>query len=199
MIEGSFNGPRLRGRQLFILCLTHFTVPVSFAGYKVTPFLTKVDVTNYSNHLNLTVHIASTSNENRINLEINTLHKVPNPRIIVVIWIHVGPGAALQTLFYNQTIDICTFIKNPGTHRLVLVVYREMRRHGSIPTDCPVPSGSYMFTGISTNQMRFPSFFTQTNFRLDITGLIGPSKVRILDSRWYGVINKVKCTAADRC
>uniref|UniRef100_A0A182W210 Uncharacterized protein n=1 Tax=Anopheles minimus TaxID=112268 RepID=A0A182W210_9DIPT len=146
----------------------------------------------------LVVKLESTSNENRINVEIYTLQKIIQPRVIVILWLDVGSGA-LQAPFYNQTVDYCTFMKKPGTIRMVQVVYRELRRHGNVPTECPIPSGLYTFNGLSTNQMRFPSFFTQANFMMDLIGLTGVAKVRTVDTRWYGIINRVKCTAADRC
>ncbi|XP_050079790.1 uncharacterized protein LOC126567616 [Anopheles maculipalpis] len=116
----------------------------------------------------------------------------------IVLWLDVGSGT-LQAPFYNQTIDFCSLLKNPGSHRMVQIVYREMRRHGNMPTGCPIPAVLYKFHGISTSQMRLPPFFTQTDFMVDIIGLTGTAGVRTIEMRWYGVVNKVKCTATARC
>uniref|UniRef100_A0A182W213 Uncharacterized protein n=1 Tax=Anopheles minimus TaxID=112268 RepID=A0A182W213_9DIPT len=178
-------------RKLFFLCLTLnvVSVAVSFAAFKATPFLTKVDVKNYLDSFNITIHVESTSNENRINVEMITSQNIPQPRVIVSLWLDVGTGV-LQKPFYNQTIDICTLIKNPNTHRLVQIVYRELRRHGNLPTGCPIPITVYKFRGISTSQMRLPTFFT-LDFMLDIIGLAGTTKIRTFESRWYGVVHRL--------
>uniref|UniRef100_A0A182RKE0 Uncharacterized protein n=1 Tax=Anopheles funestus TaxID=62324 RepID=A0A182RKE0_ANOFN len=144
------------------------------------------------------MQIISTTNQNRINVDIKALQTMYSPRAIVVLWLDVASGA-LKAPFYNQTIDICSLIKNPGTHRLVQIIYRELKRNGNMPTGCPIATGLYTFHGISPGQMRFPPFFKQADFIMDIIGLEGMAKVHSIDTRWHGTMHKVKCTARERC
>uniref|UniRef100_A0A182N304 Uncharacterized protein n=1 Tax=Anopheles dirus TaxID=7168 RepID=A0A182N304_9DIPT len=188
----------LRSRSVHLFLVLDVVQSVSLARYKIIPFVTHANVTNNSAFINATVEIIATASENRINFDFTVAQPIYGPRLTVVLWLDLAAGA-LQAPFYNQTIDVCSLLKNPGAHRMVLLVYRELRRHGTLPTGCPIPVGLYKFRGISTNQMRLPPFFTQSDFMVDIIGLTSMTKAHTIDTRWYGVINYVKCIAADRC
>uniref|UniRef100_A0A4Y0BV08 Uncharacterized protein n=1 Tax=Anopheles funestus TaxID=62324 RepID=A0A4Y0BV08_ANOFN len=183
---------------VLLLMLNSTSVTVSLTKYKLTPYVTHVEVTNNLKFVNFTAEILPTMNENRVNIDFYVIQPVYNPRIISTLWLDVGSGA-LKAPFYNQTVDFCSLIRNPGAHRLVQIVYRELKRHGNMPTGCPIARGLYKFRGISPGQMRLPPFLNRLDFMLDVIGLGGKERIHIFDSRWNGVINKVKCTAADRC
>ncbi|XP_035794080.1 uncharacterized protein LOC118467557 [Anopheles albimanus] len=111
-----------------------------------------------------------------------------SPQLRIAVWIS-SRGSHLYPI-YNTTLPFCEFLRRPESHRLVRIVYNEVRRYGSVPNRCPINPGTYAFNNITLKQLDFPSFLVETEYVLDMSGLFGSKMEHCVEIRVKGTLKK---------
>uniref|UniRef100_A0A182LV43 Uncharacterized protein n=1 Tax=Anopheles culicifacies TaxID=139723 RepID=A0A182LV43_9DIPT len=109
-----------------------------------------------------------TPTETKINVAFTVNQPLADLWMNMVLWVDVAAGA-IKAPLQNHTLDFCKFLKTPSVHRLLSIIHREVKRSGNMPAGCPILPNIYQFRGLSTNTIRLPLFFPQTNFVMHVS------------------------------
>ncbi|XP_035787051.1 uncharacterized protein LOC118464093 [Anopheles albimanus] len=164
----------------------------------MVPFLQRCQVLNNFKYLNTSLTIRNTASISRMDYVLDISKTITEPMIGMVLWLE-GPMSTLRAPLYNRTTDLCSFLQHPEMHRLPLIVYREIKANGNMPTRCPFLPGPYHFSNVAVSRMRLPSFFFISEYRIDIDVTRRSTGERYTQIQCIGSIKKVKCAANERC
>uniref|UniRef100_A0A182LRD6 Uncharacterized protein n=1 Tax=Anopheles culicifacies TaxID=139723 RepID=A0A182LRD6_9DIPT len=118
----------------------------------------------------------------------------------------VGNGTVRNALV-KRAVDLCFYMQNPNSDRLLKVVYDYVRQRTNLPKRCPVPAASYHIRNVRPADVPVPTFIPEAEFimeliyRNELTAayyvVTGESKNRILQ-RMVDLCAYVKRPSTDR-
>ncbi|KFB46776.1 AGAP011006-PA-like protein [Anopheles sinensis] len=177
-----------------LLCIIILSIPnnIVFAVVsKMTIALTKAEVTSDQKYLNASARISRYTVEPYFTIDMTfvILQKLNDLTMRVR---HIVPLAGRENVFYDVTVDFCNFLKRP-THSILKLVFEEVKKHGPMPTSCPIFPTRAIFSNISMNKVRIPPYMPETRFQMVINGWTGTKqgKVDIYEGRWFGRLKKM--------
>ncbi|KFB46780.1 AGAP011006-PA-like protein [Anopheles sinensis] len=159
---------------------------------KMTIVLTKAEVVSDQKFLNASVRISRYTVEPYFTFDMTfvVLQKINDMSLRVrhFVWL-----AGTENVFYDVTVDFCNFLKRP-THSILKLVFEEIKKHGPMPTSCPIFPKRAIFSNISLNKARIPPYVPESKFKLVINAWIGSQQVEIYEGRWFGRLKKIVAT-----
>ncbi|KFB46787.1 AGAP010992-PA-like protein [Anopheles sinensis] len=95
---------------------------------------------------------------------------------------------SLDKAIYNRTVNFCTYLRRPGTERVLQMIYEDLNRRGNLPKSCPVLVTTYSFN-TSFDSFRLPPFLPESKFRFDLN--FHHAHEPYFESHWFGTLRKV--------
>uniref|UniRef100_A0A182N307 Uncharacterized protein n=1 Tax=Anopheles dirus TaxID=7168 RepID=A0A182N307_9DIPT len=148
---------------------------------------TKIETQGYGKSLNMSCAFRPTSSlaNQTFDCDIEVMREIKDLKLVVNYYV-VPLKNVLRTLLFTRSLDMCFFVRNPKSDRLVNVVYSYIKARSNLPSRCPVPVGSYYIRDMLLADVQIPAFLPETDFILEE---IYRSEVRhemLLEYRFHG-------------
>uniref|UniRef100_A0A182Q301 Uncharacterized protein n=1 Tax=Anopheles farauti TaxID=69004 RepID=A0A182Q301_9DIPT len=129
---------------------------------------TKMEVKSHGKHLNGTCSFRPNSwlKNQTIDCYVDVLREIKELKLIVNYYV-MALKNVVRTLLFTRSVDLCFFIRNPKSDRLVNIVYNYIRNRSNFPLRCPVPVGSYYILNMIISDVQIPAFLPETDFLLE--------------------------------
>ncbi|KFB46772.1 AGAP011006-PA-like protein [Anopheles sinensis] len=176
---------------LFIIILSIPSTVVYAVMSKMTIALTKAEVVSDQKYLNASVRISRFTTEPYFTFDMTfvVLQKLNDLSLQVrhLVWL-----AGRENVFFDVTVDLCSFYKRPN-HSILKLVFEEIKKHGPVPTSCPIFPKRFVYSNISLNKIRIPPYIPETRFQMVINAWTGSKQgnVVIYEGRWFGRLKKI--------
>uniref|UniRef100_A0A182PUL0 Uncharacterized protein n=1 Tax=Anopheles epiroticus TaxID=199890 RepID=A0A182PUL0_9DIPT len=103
----------------------------------------------------------------------------------------VSRNGSTQSALLKRHVDLCFFLRNPKSDRIINRVYQIVRANGNMPTKCPFGPGCFYMRNLKPSEIPIPLFLPEAEFMLQ---LIYRSEVRsepLAEFRFYGKLVRI--------
>ncbi|XP_052892177.1 uncharacterized protein LOC128300225 [Anopheles moucheti] len=148
---------------------------------------TKMETNYYGKFVNMTCTFRpnlSLANQT-VDCDIEILRDIQDVKLTVTYYA-VALNKLVQTVLLKRSIDMCFFIQNPRSDRLVNSVYNYVKVHSNLPTKCPLRTANYYIRGIRPSAVPIPSFLPESEFILEEVYRSESRHETLLEFRFYG-------------
>ncbi|XP_053660336.1 uncharacterized protein LOC128709362 [Anopheles marshallii] len=125
-----------------------------------------------------------------IDFEVEVTRQIKDMKLVLAYY--SGPkNVTTQNALLKRHVDLCFFLRNPKSDRLVNVVYQLVKNNGNMPTKCPFGPGSFYMRNLKPATIPIPPFLPEAEF---IFELIYRSEVRsepLVEFRVYGKLMRI--------
>uniref|UniRef100_A0A182W207 Uncharacterized protein n=1 Tax=Anopheles minimus TaxID=112268 RepID=A0A182W207_9DIPT len=125
-----------------------------------------------------------------IDFEVEVTRQIKDMKLVLAYY--SGPkNVTTQNALLKRHVDLCFFLRNPKSDRLVNVVYQLVKDNGNMPTKCPFGPGSFYMRDLKPATIPIPPFLPEAEF---IFELIYRSEVRsepLVEFRYYGKLMRL--------
>uniref|UniRef100_A0A182QJM6 Uncharacterized protein n=1 Tax=Anopheles farauti TaxID=69004 RepID=A0A182QJM6_9DIPT len=120
-----------------------------------------------------------------LGFEIDILRTLKDAKFLLLLNA-VTKSGTMQTVLLKRQIDLCFFLRNPKSDRLMKTVYDYVRERSHIPARCPFTPGSYYMRNMRLVDAPIPAFLPETEFILDIIYYSEVRAEKQVEFRIYG-------------
>ncbi|XP_058124849.1 LOW QUALITY PROTEIN: uncharacterized protein LOC131285419 [Anopheles ziemanni] len=160
------------------------TLSVGFVTSKLIVQMSRVEVINHRMDIvNATASIRriGTRGNYVADFTVAVFKQLTDLQVTTSYYIPAFDGS-LDKPIYNRTVNFCTYLRRPGTDRILQMIYEDLNRRGNLPKSCPVTIGTYSFN-TSFDSFRLPGFLPESNFRFDLN--FHQRREPYFDSNWF--------------
>ncbi|XP_035898953.1 uncharacterized protein LOC118506223 [Anopheles stephensi] len=151
---------------VIILCIPF---PTTNAFVKLIPVGSKVNI-NYSIrtfNISYIFHQPTSVTNQSLEFQIDIKRSVKDVKLQLVYHGLTKNGTVSSVLLKRQ-VDLCAFLRNTKSDRLLKSVYDYINERSIIPTRCPFAPGRYYMCNIRFADVPVPAFLPESDFILDI-------------------------------
>uniref|UniRef100_A0A3F2YTY0 Uncharacterized protein n=1 Tax=Anopheles christyi TaxID=43041 RepID=A0A3F2YTY0_9DIPT len=178
----------------FVLCPLHINITDSFVAVStkmIIPVLSKVVCKFDERLINISYVFEqpdSTTNQS-LSFEAQTIRELKDMKMTVAYY--VVSSESMNRLI-KRTVDVCTYVKRPGSDRLVKVVYDHMARNNRLPTVCPIPAREkFYIRNLRPAAISIPGFLPESNFIFDTSFHTGALVQPLFQLRYHGRLVRI--------
>ncbi|XP_041784340.1 uncharacterized protein LOC121600100 [Anopheles merus] len=150
-------------------------------------YVKKLEYTLHSPIFNISYrinHPQSYANQS-LDIFVDITRKVKDLRLLF-IYNSVTSNGSTQHAIIKRSIDMCFFMRNPRSDRLLKSFYDYIRGHTTIPLKCPLPPGSYIIRDVRPSDAPLPAFLPNVEFVLELIYHSELLAEKLMEYRVYG-------------
>ncbi|XP_052890819.1 uncharacterized protein LOC128299026 [Anopheles moucheti] len=172
---------------LFILVLIPLCMEQANAFIKLVGVAKKIEFISLTRAFNVSykVHYPKSVTNQSIDLDIDVTRTIKDLRL-TFLYHTVTRNGTVQNALIRRPIDICFFLRNPKSDRLVKTVYDYVNDRSILPTRCPFGPGSYSARNIRTSDVPVPAFLPPAEFLLELLYYSEVRAEKLMEFRVHG-------------
>ncbi|XP_053668099.1 uncharacterized protein LOC128718501 [Anopheles marshallii] len=184
---------KFMGSFLFLsIVLMSFRVEVVNAFVKLVIFGTKVELKNNFKTFNVSYNFNNPKSLTNQSLDFDILLKRDLNDLKLVISYHViALNNTMQNALLKRSIDICFFLRNPRSDRLIKSIFDYIKERSHLPSKCPMPAGTYYMHNLKLADMPLPGLLPETEFMVDLGYYSGIKKEITVSFQLYGKLVRI--------
>uniref|UniRef100_A0A8W7P0M4 Uncharacterized protein n=1 Tax=Anopheles coluzzii TaxID=1518534 RepID=A0A8W7P0M4_ANOCL len=176
---------------LTLLMITHHFPPL-VAFIKLIPAGTRIEQNSNIRNVNIscTFHNPKNVLEQSVDCDIDVIRQIKEMKLTVAYY-SVSRNVTAQTALLKRQVDLCFFLRNPKSDRMVNLVYQLIMKAGKMPSKCPFGPGLFYVHDFKPSGIAIPPFLPEAEFMLE---LIYRSEIRaepVVQFRFYGKLVRV--------
>uniref|UniRef100_A0A182LTZ5 Uncharacterized protein n=1 Tax=Anopheles culicifacies TaxID=139723 RepID=A0A182LTZ5_9DIPT len=177
---------------LYTLVLSTTNSVLVNAFVKLVAIGHKIELKNNFRSINISYNfrIPKRLVDQTIDFEIDITRQIKDMKLVLAYY--SGPkNVTNQNALLKRHVDLCFFLRNPKSDRLVNVVYSLVKDNGNMPTKCPFGPGKFYMRNLKPASLPIPLFLPEADF---IFELIYRSEVRLeplVEFRFYGRMMRI--------
>uniref|UniRef100_A0A3F2YTX2 Uncharacterized protein n=1 Tax=Anopheles christyi TaxID=43041 RepID=A0A3F2YTX2_9DIPT len=148
---------------------------------------TRVEVKSNARNVNMSCGLRNAENvlEQTIYCDIDVVRQIKDMKLTFAYYV-VTRNVAAQNALLKRQVDLCFYLRNPKSDRMINLVYQLLMKGGKMPTRCPFGPGPFLFHDFKLSDVAIPPFLPLAEFMLE---LIYRSELRsepVVEYRFYG-------------
>ncbi|XP_053660337.1 uncharacterized protein LOC128709363 [Anopheles marshallii] len=182
----------LRALLLLTILLFSFHWNQADAFVKLVIFATKVELKNNNKTFDVSYAFqnpTSLSNQT-LNFEFVPKHKINNLKLKITYNV-IALNGNIQNELVKRTLDICFFLQNPRSDRLIKSFFDYIKQTSHLPSRCPIPVDNYNMRNLRLATVPLPAFLPESEFMLETAYFSGVKQEITLSFRLYGKLVRV--------
>ncbi|XP_035893400.1 uncharacterized protein LOC118503809 [Anopheles stephensi] len=120
-----------------------------------------------------------------IDCNIDVTRKIKDLRLIF-LYHTVARNGTVQNALIKRPIDICFFLRNPRSDRLVKIIYDYVKERSDLPVRCPFGPGSYNVRNVRITDVPVPTFLPLAEFLLELIYYSEVRAEKMVEFRLHG-------------
>ncbi|XP_035893396.1 uncharacterized protein LOC118503807 [Anopheles stephensi] len=152
---------------------------------QLVPVGTKIEANCYGKHINISCAFRprlSLANQT-FDCDIELFRPIKELKLVVSYY---TVAMNVPTALLKRSLDVCFFIRNPKSDRLVNSVYNYVRKHTNIPLRCPLAAGNYYLRNLRLGDVPVPAFLPESEFILEEIFRSEVKHETLLEFKFYG-------------
>uniref|UniRef100_A0A3F2YTX8 Uncharacterized protein n=1 Tax=Anopheles christyi TaxID=43041 RepID=A0A3F2YTX8_9DIPT len=128
--------------------------------------------------------------EQSIDFDVDVQRQMKDMKLSLAYY-SVSRNGSTQNALLKRYVDLCFFLRNPKSDRVVNRVYQLVKANGNMPTKCPFGPGCFYMRDLKPSDIPIPMFLPEAEFMLE---LIYRSEVRsepLVEFRFYGKLVRI--------
>uniref|UniRef100_A0A182MJA5 Uncharacterized protein n=1 Tax=Anopheles culicifacies TaxID=139723 RepID=A0A182MJA5_9DIPT len=131
------------------------------------------------------IHNQKSITNQSVEFDIDVTRKIKDLRLMFLYYA-VTQNGTVQNALIKRPIDICFFLRNPKSDRLVKTVYDYVKDRSNLPERCPFGPASYHLRNIRTSDVPIPSFLPLAEFMLELLYYSEVRGEKMIEFRLHG-------------
>ncbi|XP_052892154.1 uncharacterized protein LOC128300207 [Anopheles moucheti] len=184
---------KLLGSLLFLAILyTPFLWNQADAFVKLVMFATKVELKNNNKTFDVSYAFRNRKSINNQTLDIEFVPKrTLNDLKLATAYYVIALNGTIQNELVKRTTDICFFLRNPRSDRLIKSFYDYIKKTSHLPSRCPMPVDNYNMRNLRLAAVPLPAFLPESEFLMECLYYSGVKQEVAVSFRLYGKLVRV--------
>ncbi|XP_050079791.1 uncharacterized protein LOC126567617 [Anopheles maculipalpis] len=170
-----------------LVVFSNFESEISALKVQLIPIGTKIESNCYGKHINISCTLRpglSVANQT-FNCDIELFREIKEMKLVVSYYT-ITMNRILPAALVKRSLDVCFFLRNPKSDRLVSTVYNYVRKHSNVPLRCPMLTGNYYVRDLRLDDVPVPAFLPETEFMLEVIFRSEVKHETLLEFMFYG-------------
>uniref|UniRef100_A0A3F2YTW2 Uncharacterized protein n=1 Tax=Anopheles christyi TaxID=43041 RepID=A0A3F2YTW2_9DIPT len=156
--------------------MSAFLIPVG----KKLEFVSKVSSIQVSHVIHQPKSVVNQS----FDLEINITRPIKELKLQFSYYL-TDEGDAIQTTIIKRTVDVCFYIRNPKSDRVVKQMYDYLLERTNIKMQCPIAPGNYYMRNIRPADVPLPGFLPESHLMFETLYRSEVRRVTMVEFRYF--------------